>query len=365
MPFIRLKIEVMHKFIALPEQEKKIAFQKVASAQGILPSIVEKDFWVCWVLRQIFDDAQLAKQITFKGGTSLSKAYQLIERFSEDIDLTISKDAPYLTEGKNPMETGISGKERARRIKTLKENAQRYVAELALPTLERIFVGKLSHAGDWKLALDTSDPDRQTILFHYPKIFNYQQGLNFSNWTLGKSNFAVTEYIKPAVKLEFGARGDIEPSENKRITSYMAEAFPEIFDIPHSNVHVLAAKRTFWEKVTILHALYHGTKMRDRMSRHYYDTFVMAQKGIADAALQDTALLEKVVRNKSLLFEDNKASYETAIIGSLRLVPPSNIKADLAQDYAAMSEMFLRQSPSFESIMDSLSTLEQKINGTI
>ena len=189
--------------------------------------------------------------------------------------------------------------------------------------------------------------------------------MNFSNWTLGQSNFAITEYIKPAVKLEFGARGDIEPSENKRITSYVAEAFPAIFDIAHSNVHVLAAERTFWEKVTILHALYHGSKMRDRMSRHYYDTFVMAKKGIADAALQDTLLLEKVVRNKALLFEDKKASYETAIIGSLRLVPPSNMKAELAQDYTAMNEMFLKEAPSFESIMDVLSALEQKINGTI
>ena len=347
MQFTKLKIEVMEKFIALPEEEKRIAFQKVANARGILPLIVEKDFWVCWVLKKIFDDAQLAKQITFKGGTSLSKAYQLIERFSEDIDLTISKDAPYLADGKNPMEAGTSGKERDRRIKSLKENAQRYVAGLALPTLQKAFAGKLS--GDWKLSLDTKDPDQQTILFHYPKI-------------LGQSNFAVTEYIKPAVKLEFGARGDVEPSENKQITSYVAEAFPQFFDIAHSNVHVLAAERTFWEKVTILHALYHGSKMRDRMSRHYYDTFAMVQKGVADAALRYTALLEKVVKNKSLLFADNKASYETAVIGSLRLVPSNDMRAELAKDYVAMNEMFLKQPPSFESIMDSLSTLEQKIN---
>ena len=154
----------MDKFIALPEEEKRTAFQEAANKQGILPIIIEKDFWVCWTLKQIFEHAQLAQHITFKGGTSLSKAYRLIERFSEDIDLTISKDAPYLVESQNAMATEISGKERQRRIDALKENARRFVAELALPTLQHAFVGKLP--GDWKLALDADDPDEQTILFY-------------------------------------------------------------------------------------------------------------------------------------------------------------------------------------------------------
>jgi len=350
----------MDKFITLPEDVRKTAFTQTAIKQSVLPIIIEKDFWVCWTLKQIFEHEQLAQHLTFKGGTSLSKAYQLIERFSEDIDLTISKDAPYLIDGANPMENGISGKERQRRIDMLKENARRFVAELALSTLQKVFAEKLP--GEWRLELDAVDPDRQTILFYYPKIFDYKQGMNFSNWTLGHSNFAVSEYIRPHVKLEFGARGDIEPSENKQITPYVAEAFLQFFDNPQSSVHVLAAERTFWEKVTILHALYHGQKIRDRMSRHYYDTFIMAQRGVVDAALRDITLLEKVVRNKSLMFSDNKASYDTAVIGSLRLMPRDEMRDDLKKDYADMSNMFLGSAPDFDAIMDGLSALEKQIN---
>lgn len=370
----------MDKFTALPEEERKTAFQEAANRQGILPIIIEKDFWVCWTLRQIFEHPQLAPHITFKGGTSLSKAYQLIERFSEDIDLTIGKDAPYLADGANPMEEDISGKERQRRIDVLKENARRFVAELALPTLQKSFAGKLPDG--WELALDADDPDRQTILFSYPALHSYAVprggigggglsspgGLSRPGGLSGgkgiSQTWEVPGYIKPVVRLEFGARGDIEPSENKQITPYVSETFPQLFDTPHCAVHVLAAERTFWEKATILHALHHGSKMRDRMSRHYYDTFIMAQKGIANAALRDTALLEKVVRNKNLMFADNKASYDTAVIGSLRLVPKEAMLPELKRDYAAMQEMFMGETPAFETIMSELAKLEERISSS-
>jgi predicted nucleotidyltransferase component of viral defense system len=365
----------MDKFTTLPEEERKTAFQEAAIRQGVRPVIIEKDFWVCWTLRRIFENPQLAPYITFKGGTSLSKVYRLIERFSEDIDLTISKGAPYLMDGANPMEEGISGKERQRRIDALKENARRFVAELALPTLQKSFAGKLP--GDWKLALDADDPDGQTILFFYPALQSYtvsrgglgggglsahpKPGIGGAGLT---QTWEVPGYIKPVVRLEFGARGDTEPSENKQITPYVAETFQQLFDDPYSNVHVLAAERTFWEKATILHALHHGTKMRDRMSRHYYDTFVMAQKGIADAALRDVTLLEKVVRNKSLMFADNKASYDTAVIGSLRLIPKDVMLPELKRDYAAMQEMFIGKVPQFETIMSELARLEKRISSS-
>jgi len=356
----------MQKFLLLSMADKSASFKEAATkiSAGIAPSIVEKDFWVCWVLQQIFSHEQLAKYITFKGGTSLSKAYQLIERFSEDIDLTISKDAPYIAEGQNPMETGISGKERERRIKALKENAKRFVAEFALPTLQKIFEEKLS-ANDWELVLDPEDRDQQTILFFYPKLMNYGGGYGAGGYGVGAYNEGQIGYIKPVVKLEFGARGEIEPSENKPITPYLAEVLPQLFEAPHIQVHVLTAERTFWEKVTILHALHHGSKMRERMSRHYYDTYVLAQKGIAKAALQDAALLEKVVRNKIFMFGDSKASYETAVIGTLRLIPNNDMKAELKRDYIAMNDMFIGDVPSFETIMEVLSALEEHINQTV
>lgn len=350
----------MDKFSALPDSDKIEAFEETGARLSIPSAIVEKDFWVCWTLKQIFENPQLAPHITFKGGTSLSKAYRLIDRFSEDIDLTISKNAPYLADGKDAMEDGVSGKERQRRIEVLKENAHRFVAELALPALQQSVAVRLS--GGWKLELDAKDPDNQTILFTYPRLMNYGMGYGMGSYGVGRFGEGQIGYIQPIIRLEFGARGDIEPNENKQIASYVAEAFPQLFDTSDCAVHVLTAERTFWEKVTILHALHHGKKMRERMSRHYYDTYILAQKGIADKAMPDVGLLEQVVKNKSLMFSDNKASYDTAVIGQLRLAPLPEAIEELRKDYVEMAAMFIQQAPDFDTMMQGIADLEKRIN---
>jgi predicted nucleotidyltransferase component of viral defense system len=119
----------MDKFLTLPDENRKEVFEETASKLEILPIIVEKDFWVCWTLKQLFSLPELGSLITFKGGTSLSKAYQLIDRFSEDIDLTISRAAPSLADVADPIESDISGKERQRRIDALKIGAQFVIAD--------------------------------------------------------------------------------------------------------------------------------------------------------------------------------------------------------------------------------------------
>lgn len=336
----------MDKFATRPDAERHDILQEAASRRGVSTIIMEKDFWVCWTLKRLFENSDLAPHITFKGGTSLSKAHHLIERFSEDIDLTISRHAPHMVEGKSPMEEGISRKERGRRIEALKEKAQFFVAKNILPALETDIRGALGKAAEWQVVSDENDPDQQTILFYYPKVF-------------GKG---AAGYIMPHIKLEFGARGETEPSNTETISPYVVEAFPSLFTEKTCAVPTLSAERSFWEKATILHALYHGAKMRDRMSRHYYDTYRMDQKGITAKALGDVALLEQVVRNKSLFFRDAKASYETAKIGSLRFVPEGALLQTLKKDYAAMSEMFMGEYPAFDTIIDGLAALEKRIN---
>ncbi|NDB70004.1 MAG: nucleotidyl transferase AbiEii/AbiGii toxin family protein [Methylocystaceae bacterium] len=301
----------MDKFLTLPDENRKELFEETARKLEILPIIVEKDFWVCWTLKQLFSLPELSSLITFKGGTSLSKAYKMIDRFSEDIDLTISRAARSFADVADPMESDISGKERQRRIDALKIGAQSFVADIAAPVLQRQFESRLDQ-GKWKISIDEDDRDKQTLSFSYPRLLSYGQGYGRGGFGVGRFGEGEFGYIKPVVKLEFGARGEIEPSTEKAITPCVADIYPQFFDTISCNVHVLTAERTFWEKATILHALYHGTKIRDRMSRHYYDTYVLAEKGIADAALQDTSLLAQVVRNKSLMYADNKASYETA-----------------------------------------------------
>lgn len=350
----------MDNFARQPDDERKALLQEATKRRDSTEIILEKDFWVCWTLKRLFSNPTLAPYLTFKGGTSLSKAYGLIERFSEDIDLTISRSADFLKETPDPMDADISGKERARRLKTLSENAQKYVREVALPALQTEIEASLSQSANWKIVLDDEDPDRQTILFHYPKVFAY--GTEWDNAKWDEAEWDKETYIRPHIKLEFGARGDITPSEKCSVKSYAAEEFPDMFESPSVDVGTLAAHRTFWEKATILHALHHGSKMRDRMSRHYYDTFMLDQHGIADKALLNPDLLESVVHNKSLLFRDAKASYDTAIIGSLKLLPTDEQRLPLKQDYERMSEMFMGEYPDFDTVMDGLLKLEQKIN---
>lgn len=342
----------MDSFIARPDKERRDILIEAANQRGVSNIIMEKDFWVCWTLRQLYALPELAPYLTFKGGTSLSKAYGLIERFSEDIDLTISHDAPFITEGAEPMQDDISGKERERRIDTLKENAQRFVSDIALAALERTFAQSLKE--DWRIVLDEEDDDKQTLLFFYPRIFDFKGSRKVTG--------SPESYIRPAVKLEFGARGEPVPHETKIIRPYVAEVLPDLFKDGAVSVTVLSAERTFWEKATILHGLYHGMKSNDRVSRHYYDTYVMAEKGVADQALEKPALLEQVVKNKMRMFRDTKASYDTAKPGSLRLVPTDEMIPGLKKDYQAMREMFMGGIPNFEDILILLKQLEDKIN---
>lgn len=339
---------------ALGSNEDRLAFiNEAAARRDVTPIIIEKDFWVCWTLRRLMEIPSLQENLTFKGGTSLSKAYGIIERFSEDIDLTIGRDAPMIADTLPPMEDGISGKERERRTKALKAAAQSCVETIALPKLKMAIASALGTEEGWDVIHDPNDRDLQTLLFQYPKILNYGGGFGE-----GESG-----YIKPRIKLEFGARGEAEPSESRIITPYLAQEFPD--ELPEAKVQVstLSVERTFWEKVTILHALHHGTKLLPEMSRHYYDTMMLAKKGVDDIAIKNPGLLAKVVRNKSLMFSDNRASYGTAIIGSLCLVPNDDLRARLVHDYAAMAEMFMVEPPSFEDLMTAIAALEAKLNG--
>lgn len=363
----------MDKFAQQPKEDRKDLLQEAANQMDLANIILEKDFWVCWTLKRLFTNSDLAPHLTFKGGTSLSKGYDVIERFSEDIDLTISRNAPFLEDGKLPSEDDISNNERKRRIETLKSNAQKFVHETALTHIKTDIENALGTTDGWDLTLDQEDPDGQTILFHYPNVFEYKEFIPSMARPVSRSisrpiSSPIVKgdwhdgYIRPVVRLEFGARGDIEPNEVRSIKPYAADIFPDQFENPNCEISMLGAERTFWEKATILHSLYHGVNLRDRMSRHYYDTFMLDQKGIADSAIQAPTLLAQVVQNKSLMFKDPKASYGTAVIGSLKLLPTEEQLNILKDDYKKMDEMFMSDYPEFDEIMDGLSALEQKIN---
>jgi hypothetical protein len=307
---------------------------------------MEKDFWVCWTLKRMASRPELAKHITFKGGTSLSKAYGIIQRFSEDIDLTIRRTAPGLDGLASPFDPDISGKERGRRTDAIKAGAQAFVLDIARPTFDSVIEASLGHREGWSIELDHDDGEQQTLLFHYP--------LTIAS--------AGSGYIKPRIKLEFGARGDPEPFQARVIRPYLADEFPDAFSDPIASIETLAAERTYWEKATILHALHHNGKLRDGMSRHYYDLLMLDEAGITQSAIAQRDLLASVVRNKNLMFSDRSASYDTAVLSTLRLLPSDGMLERLRADYLAMADMFIVSPPKFEQLLERLSALEAHLN---
>ena len=238
-------------------------FTAVANERGdMIAAIVEKDFWVCWILRRLFTLKDAPAGMIFKGGTSLSKVFNAIGRFSEDVDLSFDR-ADLGFGGDNDPGRAPSKKQTRQRLKLLKEACQAVIRDRFIPQLAAAIGAALRDTAGhgWKLETDQDDPDGQTVLFHYPSGFA----------TPGPLGAA---YIPPVVRLEMGARSDHWPAEDAIVTPYAAEQFPTKFQNPTSTVRVLAAERTFWEKATILHAWYHSRPdkpLRDRQSRHYYD----------------------------------------------------------------------------------------------
>lgn len=346
----------MDEFARRSTEDRRAFIEEAASRRDLTPIIIEKDFWVCWTLRRLTTTRELKDHVTFKGGTSLSKAYGTIQRFSEDIDLTIRRNAPLINEGAPPMEVGISGKERERRTKALKAAAQAYVDTVAMPALTRAIETALGTAEGWSVELDPEDKEVQTLLFNYPRTSGWG-----NNWGSAWGGDAGTGYIKPRIKLEYGARGEPEPFEERVIVSYLAEEFPDELPNAETLVPTLSVVRTYWEKATLLHALHHKGALREGLSRHYYDLVMLDRAGVTAEALAQPELLAAVVSNKSLMFADKSASYDTAVIGQLRLFPTGMTEV-LASDYNAMADMFMAQPPSVPELIEAIADLEKRLN---
>lgn len=349
----------MDDFARRDPADRRTFIIEAASRRNLTPIVIEKDFWVCWTLRRLTTSPDLNGHVTFKGGTSLSKAYGIIQRFSEDIDLTIRRSAPLLDTIPSPMDADITGNERQRRTKALKVAAQQYVATVAMPALARAIETELGTTQAWSIERDPDDTDRQTLLFNYPRTSGYG-----GSYGLAYGGDEGTGYIKPRIKLEFGARGDPDPYEQRDIRPYLAEEFPDALPDANTLVETLSVTRTFWEKATILHALYHNGKLREGMSRHYYDLLMLDRARVSAAAIAEPELLDQVVRNKCIMFADASASYATAGLATLRLSPSRGIRDVLARDYAAMADMFMEEPPAFQELLAGLMDLEKRINGS-
>ncbi len=195
-----------------------------------------------------------------------------------------------------------------------------------------------------QLGIDVTDP--HTINIEYPALF-------------------AAGYLRPQIRLEIGALAAMMPMGSYRISAYAAEKFPQFFVRPSIQVMAITPERTFWEKLTILHAEAHrpaGNQMPSRYSRHYYDSYKLAKHGLAKNALLNEELLQQVVEFKQRFYPSGWANYQTAVAGTFKLIPNEYYISMLRKDYSAMAEMIFGEKPDFEEMLQFFSALEKTIN---
>jgi hypothetical protein len=329
-------------FLTLPDSERRVYIEQAAAQRNLSPIVLEKDFWVCWLLGILFE-SKFAKHLVFKGGTSLSKVFGVIERFSEDIDLSLSPEFLKLPEVGN-------SRNQANKWMTKAEAACALAIEQQVaPVLESVVQSILgSGQSDWFEYVTDAHTHSPVLYFHYPS----SQPEGFA-------------YLKRSVKLEFGSLTDQQPTGRHLITPWVAETLPQAFPDWKCEVVALEVERTFWEKATILHTEFHrpaDKPMPDRFSRHYADTAALSTHPTAKEAIDRDDLREQVVSWKSRFFGSGWASYDTAKPGTFKLVPPDARLSDLRQDYKAMRDIYLTEPMSFDAILETLADLESRIN---
>ncbi|MDD3206748.1 MAG: nucleotidyl transferase AbiEii/AbiGii toxin family protein [Lachnospiraceae bacterium] len=330
----------MYRIVKYSEDERRILFRNTSQKMNIHEAIIEKDFWVCLILDYLFHKCEYSKVFTFKGGTSLSKCYGLIHRFSEDIDLILDWRTLGYTINE-PWKERSSTKQDAFN-KEVNHRAEDFLRDTLLPILKKDITEIMGEEA--QLYIDEIDP--QTICFSYPHIFQ-------------------TESILQVIRLEIGALAAWTPAKEVLIEPYAAKYYPKAFEQKETIVLTAAASRTFWEKITILHHEANRPEilpMPERYSRHYYDLYCIARSENKRQSFADIDLLRRVVQFKMKFYPRKWAQYNEAVLGTMKLVPPDYRLDALRKDYENMSEMIFGEYPSFEELMSYISELETEIN---
>ena len=307
--------------------------------------LLEKDVWVVAILGVLFD-APFATYLTFKGGTSLSKVWRAIRRFSEDIDITydIRAFAPDLVSGVGDEALPPTRGQEKRWTRVIRARLADWVRDLACPTVEE----GLARAG-----------------------FEAQVRAEAERLYIGyEPLFEEIGFLRPEVMVEFGARSTGEPHAALPVVCDAAAYLHDLV-FPESCPTVMLAERTFWEKATAIHVFCRQERRRgERLSRHWHDLARLGETGIAASALADRALALSVARHKAMFFAQNDArgeqvDYEAAVSGDLQLVPSGAAHTVLANDYAKMlaDGMLLDENEPFEALMERCAAIEARANG--
>jgi hypothetical protein len=318
-------------------EDRRDLFREASSRRGLSFDVIQKDFWVCFVLDRMFSHPEIGEGLHFKGGTSLSKCFNTIQRFSEDVDLTVGRaalgfDADYL------IAAPTSSQKRKRR-RSIRDAAYQYTSSTILPTLRDAIATVLGVGPSWRL----SDSGEGVIRFLFPA----DPGL-----TAGT-------YLRPEVRLEIGGLSDLEPNERMPVRPYAAEEVSDAFSQPSTEVRVVLARRTLCDKLLLLHRLNaDGADVPPEQSRHFYDVAMLARSSAREELLDFPRLLTHAIDYEGLAFPRTGVDYDELRPRDLRLSPSERQVPSLRRDYEAMVEMFSGEPPSVEDVLAEISGLE-------
>lgn len=330
----------MYNIAKLSNNDRNIVFKKYSFEYSVSEAIVEKDFWVTLILDYLFHKCKYKDYFIFKGGTSLSKCFNIIERFSEDIDLILRWD---LLTDDNP------NKERSNRQqdiynKNINLIAANFIKEKLLPEIISDFSLILGQKADFQIDAN----DQQVLNFNYPRIYNDDAG------------------ILKYVRLEIGPLAALTPTEDVRISPLISKLNLKIMDNNETVIKTVSPERTFWEKILILNQESHrpiDKKMPSRYSRHYYDVYRISLTKYKNIAYNNLELLTQAREFKKKFYPSSWAKYDLAIPGSFILVPTEERIKELRIDFSNMKEMINDDSiNSFDDLLVYIKQLENEIN---
>lgn len=337
------------KVIGASVAERRDLFLTTAARLGAPIGNIEKDFWVCWTLDQLYHSLpDGGPRLLFKGGTALSKAHGLIERFSEDIDVTVFRDDLNQPASVEELEA-LSGNKRAAKLNAIRAACRAYITGQLCSELSELV--KDATKGEGRVTVDPADPDGQTLLVWYPAV-----------------EAKPSDYIRPAVRIESGAKSALDPHGTASIKPYIADDVGSL-NLTVQNITTINADRTFWDKVVIAHGLRSWYRRRgvlrqqgERISRHYYDLHCLSQTDVGTKALAEPELGADCVRHARMFFNRPDLDLASAQRGTFSLIPDKGMMAALERDYAATTAMIFGPAPDFKDVLASITTIETQAN---
>lgn len=331
----------MNKFLTLTEAQRRTVFEQMAIRIKLPIASIEKDFWVTEILNILFS-LPYADKMVFKGGTSLSKVWGIIRRFSEDIDIAIDRSM-----------FGIEGNVTKKQLKKLRKASSVFVRD----TLANDLIAAAEQAGLSNFVTIKADPDGEgDATYPEPR----QIHIIYKSVLPSGTN----PYLRDEVLLEVGARSLFEPTAKARVESFVTATFPHLTSNDNATQVVAAvAEKTFLEKAFLLHELFttDGCRNANRKSRHLYDLYKMLEAGIAGSAITNDELWETIRHHREVFTSIRDVDYTPDIRKRIVLTPPESVIGEWKNDYDTMVANMIYEDkiPTFSDILASAAKIER------